>query len=148
MGFLWSVIISITWVWRQNAQICWLACSAAYVCMCLCYLCLCMLWLVSDRTSCSEVSASWEPKRLTSLGFLAGKETEKKKISLTNKEKQENDCSACMNMCWRRWSKKVPKKSGWIRTLGGSWENNLDFLKHYRIIGTICKMQENVPLFF
>lgn len=43
--------------------------------------------------------------------FLSWKrDREKKKISLTNKEKQENDCSACMNMCWRRWSKKVPKK--------------------------------------
>lgn len=33
-----------------------------------------MLWLVSDRASCSEESASWEPYRLASLGFLAGKD--------------------------------------------------------------------------
>lgn len=35
------------------------------------YLSLCALWLVSDRASCSEESATWELYLLTSPGFLA-----------------------------------------------------------------------------
>jgi len=42
---------------------------------CVCYLCLCVLWLVSDRGSSSDESASWDPNLVTSPGFLAGRDT-------------------------------------------------------------------------
>lgn len=42
--------------------------------MFVCYLSRCVLWLVSDRASCSEESASWEPNLLASPGFLAGRD--------------------------------------------------------------------------